>query len=103
MTARTKRARPLSGAELARAVAEFDREFVADTFGAPSAEARARLSRAKRGRGRPVRGKGVRVISVSVERTLLERFDALASRMDVTRSELIACGLRAVLAADGDR
>jgi hypothetical protein len=92
----------LTGAQLARAVAEFDQELVADTFGTPSAEASARWRRAKRSRGRPKRGRGAKVISVSVERTLLERSDALARQMDVTRAELIARGLKAMLAAEGE-
>ena len=39
--------------ELAEATAEFDREFIADSFGPPPPEARQRLERARnRGRSR---------------------------------------------------
>ncbi|MBI3205420.1 MAG: hypothetical protein HYZ29_28025 [Myxococcales bacterium] len=92
-----------TGAALAKAVAEFDDELVVDTFGPPTADARARWENAKRRRGRPRTGRGARVISVSVERSLLERSDAVARRLDLTRAELIARGLRAVLAVEGER
>ncbi len=78
---------------------EFDKEFVADTFGTPSPRAKTEWKRAKRKRGRPVEGNGAAVISVSIERSLLERCDKLAKKMHVSRSRLVARGLRAVLAA----
>lgn len=78
--------------------AEFDREFVAETFGPMPPEAKAKWERAKRKRGRPTVGKGVKVISVSVEKDLLARSDALAKRLRVPRAALIARGLRQVLA-----
>ena len=43
----------LTVAELERMSAEFDGEFVADTFAVPSPNAKERLRRAKRTRGRP--------------------------------------------------
>lgn len=100
-TAPRKRSR-MTGSELAKAVAEFDSELIVDTFGAPPPEARARWDRAKRRRGRPRTGGGVKVISLSVERSLLERFDDLARRLELSRAELIARGLRAVLAIEGE-
>ena len=81
--------------------AEFDREMVVDEFAAPSREDRARWTRAKRKPGRPRRGRGARVISVSVERDLLARSDALAKNLGITRAGLVARGLKAVLAAEG--
>ena len=48
--------------------------------------------------GRPIVGRGSKVISLSVERGLLDRADALAKRKRVTRAALVAAGLRAVLA-----
>jgi hypothetical protein len=100
MSRKVTRSRSMSGADLIEAVAEFDRELVADTFGPPSGQASKRWQRAKRAPGRPKRGKGAKVISVSVERGLLERSDALATKMDLSRAELIARGLRAMLAAE---
>ena len=81
---------------------ELEREFVAATFGPMSAEQRKRWQRVKRKRGRPRKGQGARVVSISVERLLLARSDALARRMGVTRAGLIARGLKAVLAAEGE-
>jgi hypothetical protein len=81
--------------------AEFDREFVIDTFAVPSAEHKARFERARRKRGRPREGEGTHIISVSVERSLLARSDKLAKDLGITRAKLIARGLRAVLAAEG--
>jgi len=92
----------ISGADIVNAVAEFDEEFVADTFGPPSPRATMLWQRAKRARGRPKRGRGAKVISISVERSLLERSDSLARRMEVSRAELIARGLKAMLAAEGE-
>ncbi len=80
---------------------EFDQEFLADSFKAPSPTDKARWQRAKRKRGRPKEGKGAKVISVSVEKGLLARADRVAKRMGISRARLIARGLRAVLAAEG--
>ena len=98
MTNRKKYSR-MTQAELARATAEFAKEFVADTFGPPPKEAQDRWKRAKARRGRPRKGEGARVISVSVEKGLLERSDRLARKLGITRAELIAWGLQASLAA----
>jgi hypothetical protein len=89
--------------ELAEATKEFDQEFVADTFGPPTPEAAALMRRARRKVGRPIMGKGVKVISVSVEKDLLVRSDALARRLKIHRAQLIARGLQAVLAAEAKR
>jgi len=43
---------------LAESTAEFDRDFVIDSFGPPTPTAAKRLARAKRKRGRPVGGRG---------------------------------------------
>ena len=95
--ARAKPAGKLTTAELDQISAEFDREFVADTFGPPMPEAKARLRRAKRKRGRPRIGAGSKAISVTVELTLLKRIDRIVKLRKTTRARLIARGLRAVL------
>ena len=102
-TGRTARGRyeQMTAAELARATAEFDREFVADSFAAASPGERRWFERARRKPGRPREGRGARVISVSVEGELLERADALARDLGVTRARLIARGLKAVLEGRG--
>ena len=92
-----------AGAELDKMSAEFDREFVADTFGPPTVEAKKRLRNAKRKRGRPRVGAGSKPISVTVEKTLLRRIDRIAKRRNTTRAKLIARGLEAVLEEEAGR
>jgi predicted transcriptional regulator len=89
--------------QLARATREFDQELVADSFEAPGPTARAQWQRARRKRGRPRLGRGVKVISVSLERSLLRRCDALAKRIGTTRASLISRGLQEVLSAESAR
>jgi hypothetical protein len=84
---------------LSRLTAEFDRENVVDEFHALSPASRRKWATVKRKPGRPRKGLGVKVISISVERTLLARSDAVARRMGVTRAGLIERGLKAILAA----
>ena len=88
----------MTTAELARATREFDREFIADTFGPLDAKAKERDARARR-RGRPRRGKGAKVVSVTVERSVLDEADAFARKHHLTRAALIELGLRMVLKA----
>lgn len=86
--------------ELDRITADLDREFVADTFRPLTDQEAKTWRRAKRKRGRPVRGRGSKVISVSIEKRLLDRTDRLARKKRVSRAQLIARGLNAVLAAE---
>lgn len=88
--------------ELARATAEFDEEFVIDTFGPMTPQQVARWKRAQAKGTRPSNGRDVRTISVGVEKKLLAQSDALAKRLGITRAGLIARGLKAVLAAEGE-
>jgi hypothetical protein len=87
--------------ELRAETTEFGREMVADEFGPLSARARNLWKKARQRPGRPRQGQGAKVISVTVERSLLARSDALAKNMGVTRAGMIARGLKAVLAAEG--
>ena len=106
MTKGPRRRRPPTAAkasELAEKTARYDREMVIDEFGPMTAVERARWARAKRKPGRPRRGKGAKVISVTVERGLLSRSDALAKDLGLSRAGLIERGLQAVLAAEGRR
>jgi hypothetical protein len=98
-----KRRRPIEAraTQLAEDAARYEREMVIDEFGHMTAAARARWVRAKRKPGRPRRGKGAKVISVSVERDLLSRSDALAKDLGLSRAGLIERGLQAVLHAEG--
>lgn len=87
----------MNAEELAKATAEFDKEFIADTFGPLRPEDRALLRGAKNKPGRPRRGQGVKVISLSVERGLLRDCDAIAKRMGLRRSAVIDMSLRIYL------
>ena len=51
----------------------------------------------KRGPGRPKKGKGAEIVSVSVEKDLLNLADAYAKFKGISRSQLVGQGLRAVL------
>ena len=93
----------MTTSELAKATAEFDREFIADSAVPAPPEEKARWLRAVRKRGRPRQGKGVQVISVSVEKDLLARSDRLARRLGVSRARLIARSLSATLVAVGEK
>lgn len=101
MTAKSKaQSRPLfklAKQELDALSAEFDREFIADTFGAPAREVKKRLDQVKRKRGRPRVGAGSTTISVTVEKQLLKRVDRFAKRHGLSRARLIALGLSVVL------
>ncbi len=87
--------------ELQTATAEFEREIVAEEFGPLSPRAKSRWKKARQRPGRPRQGQSEKVISVTVERSLLARSDALAKNMGLTRDVMIARGLEAVLAAEG--
>ena len=85
----------MTTSELAKATKEFDREFVADTFGTPTPAAKAQLQRAQR--GRPRIGKGARRVLITVERNLLAQADAYAKQHRLNGSQLVAKGLRSVI------
>lgn len=87
----------MTTAELRKATAEFDREYVGDTFGPPTSAQRERFERVKRKRGRPQVGAGSKTISVTVETRLLAKTDRLAKKLQVPRAVLIARGLQAVV------
>lgn len=97
MKKQTKAYWEMNTAELRAATREFNRAGVAESFGAPTAAAKRVLRRAAK-RGRPQVGQGAEKIRVSVERGLLAQADMVAEALHVSRSELIARGLRAVLA-----
>ena len=88
--------------ELRAATKAFDGEMVVDQSRRLTAAERKAWESARRKPGRPRRGAGVKVISVSVERGLLARSDALARNLGISRASLIERGLRAVLGA-GER
>jgi hypothetical protein len=90
----------LPDAEKERQAAEFDRPFVADTFGPlPPAQRKLWRKARRRGPGRPKKGEGVKTIALSVEKGLLRRADALAKRRKMTRADLVAEALEALMTA----
>lgn len=89
----------MSPEELAAETAKFDRELIADQSRPLSRRLKVGLRKASRKRGRPRIGKGARKVLVTIERDLLKRSDAFARRKKITRAQLVALGLKAVLAA----
>jgi hypothetical protein len=87
--------------ELREATRAFDEEMVIDRSRPLSTREQADWEAARRKPGRPRRGAGVKVISVSVERELLARSDALARDLGISRASLIERGLKAVLSGPG--
>ena len=83
--------------ELAEATREFDGDLPPGLFGPLSPEGRALWERMKRKRGRPPVGQGAKVISLSVEKSLLKRSDALARKKGLTRAQLFAQALQNML------
>ncbi len=87
----------LSDAELARAARDFDTEREPRFLKPPAGEKRrhdALLRTIKRRRGRPRIGAGAERVQIPVERSLLSRADSFARANGLSRSELIAEGLR---------
>lgn len=98
MIRRRKPYSQMNADELRAATTEFDREFVRETFGLPSTQAKASLAEARR-KGRTSSGKGSAKVPISVERELLKQADAFARRHRMSRSQIVAAGLRRVLGA----
>lgn len=90
----------MNAAELSAATREYDEDF-AFLKGRPLSVRGKKQHAAARKRGRPRVGLGAEKIRVSVERSLLTKSDAFARKHRLTRSEMIARGLRAVLVAVG--
>jgi hypothetical protein len=88
--------------ELRRATQEFDEEFVSERAEALSPLARAGWERAQAQESRAENGAGEQTITVRLEKALLDRCTALAKRKRLSRDTLIARGLRALLAAEGE-
>ena len=98
MIERSDKRRSLTSAELVEMTGEFEKPDYAPRFGkAPRGQQEQhdraiRQARAKR--GRPVVGKGAERIQITVERSLLDEADLFAKQRHISRSELIARGLR---------
>jgi hypothetical protein len=89
----------MTTAELRAATRQYDEPTVGNKLpGRPLTKAQREHFESLRGRGRPTVGQGAKVISLSVERQLLAQADARARALGISRAELVARGLRTVLA-----
>ena len=90
----------MTGDELAAATKDFDAPFVVDKSRPLTPSERKRWRNLKRKRGRPKVGQGFKRISVSIERGLLGRVNALARKRGVNRSKLLALVLEEAIARE---
>lgn len=86
----------MTAEELESEVAQYDGSFDESKF-KPLTAAEKRLDARVR-MGRPRIGRGAEKIRVSMERGLLAQVDAFARKNGLSRSQLIARGVRAVMA-----
>ena|SRR5260221_14627888 len=92
------RYRTMTREQLAAATKAFDREDLDMDGQTPMPGMQAAHDRVmKRGRGRPVKGHGAVPVQITLERGLLKEVDEFAQAKGMSRSELIALGLRAVM------
>lgn len=89
-------------AELREATAEFNAEHAADGGKPLPDRLKARWKRAKNKKPSQDKGQADRIISVRLDETLLERCTALAKKKRLSRDDLVARGLRVLLAAEGE-
>jgi hypothetical protein len=91
----------LSDADKERVWESFNREIPLEETKPLTPRQRELWKKAKRRVGRPKVGSGVKVISLSVEKGLLDRADAYAKATGLTRARIVAMGLEAVLGPGG--
>jgi hypothetical protein len=91
----------LSDAQRDAEVAKFDKGIDLSEWRPLNPVERKQWRRVKRKLGRPKVGQGAKMVAVSIERGLLLRADRYAKRHAMKRAELIAEGLRLVLAKAG--
>jgi hypothetical protein len=96
MSKRKKEYWEMTTEELREATKEFDEDFAFEK-GRPLTAADRKLFAKARKRGRPRIGLGSEKVRVTIERGLLKEADAYAKASHISRSELIARGLRAVI------
>src|SRR4051812_44188821 len=100
MAKRKKKYSAMTTAELREATRHYDQEHVAAQARPLSKTDKARFRRAaaKARAGRPKIGKGAERVLITMERGLLGEVDAYAKRHNVSRSQLIAGGVRMAMA-----
>jgi hypothetical protein len=92
----------MSTKELREATREFEREDLSPPKPLTKADRQLlRQAREHARRGRPVVGRGAAKISATIEKELLGEADRYAHRHGLSRSQLIAEGLKAVLRKAG--
>jgi phosphatidylserine/phosphatidylglycerophosphate/cardiolipin synthase-like enzyme len=92
----------MTTAELREATKQFDEEFVGDKAKPLSPRMKALWEKAKAKGEADVNGATDAHIAVRLDKDLLKRCTALAKKKRLTRDALIARGLRALLAAEGE-
>src|SRR5436190_4687117 len=92
----------MTTAELRDATKQFDEEFVGDKARPLTPAMKARWERAKAQGESGDNGSVEAHIAVRLDKDLLKRCTALAKKKRLSRDNLIARGLRALLAAEGE-
>ncbi len=92
----------MTTAELREATKQFDEEFVAEKGRPLTPEEQALWEQVKAKVPSAEDGETVRTIAVHLDKTLLDRCTALAKKKRLSRDALVARGLRALLAAEGE-
>jgi hypothetical protein len=91
----------MNTAELAEATSEFDKEISSEPGRLPgramNSHERRLWARARAKMGRPRIGGGAKRVMISLEEELLRRADSFATQHHLSRSQMIAEGLRRVM------
>jgi hypothetical protein len=88
--------------ELREATKEFDEEFVADKSRALTADEKALWEEIRDRARQSGNGSDRMTIAIHMEKTLLDRCNALAKKKRISRDALIARGVKALLVAEGE-
>jgi uncharacterized protein (DUF4415 family) len=92
----------MTTAELREATKQFDEEFVAEKSRPLTSEEQTLWERAKAKLPGDENGQTEQTVTVRLDKALLERCTALAKKKRLSRDALVARGLRALLAAEGE-
>lgn len=91
----------MTTAELREATKQFDEEFVAEKSRPLTAEERALWDEVRNKPSPAEKANRKQTVTVQIDKTLLKRCTALARKKRVSRDALIARGLKALLAVEG--
>jgi len=87
----------MTSTDLDAQVGKFDREFIESEANPLTPELKRKLRRGRRKPGRPVVGKDAKRVLVTIERDLLRRADTFRKKRNLSRAQLIAKGIEAIL------